>query len=311
MAFGIYTHEKCLEHNPGPGHPECFERLEGIINALRLSQLKDRLTLIQANEASEEQLLLAHTLEHIQHIKQSAPAAGRISLDADTSMSPGSLEAALRGAGAACQAVDDIMNGDVATAFCATRPPGHHATPSQAMGFCIFNNLAIAALYAQKEYNLNKIAILDFDVHHGNGTQDILRGREGILYISTHQSPLYPGSGHQHENVTNNILNIPLEAGFSHNAYKTLLTEEIIPVLDNYQPDFLMVSAGFDAHMQDPLAGLSFTESTYQVLGKELKTLALKVCQGRLLSVLEGGYNLQVLGNSVNNYIAGQLNSKK
>ena len=252
-------------------------------------------------------ILLAHDEFHLEKIRQTAPAEAEASLDADTHMSPGSLNAALRAVGAACQGVDSLMNASAETIFCATRPPGHHATAHQAMGFCLFNHIAIAALYARQKYNLSRIAIVDFDVHHGNGTQDIVRGQDGIFYISTHQSPLYPGSGEISENRNNNILNIPLHGGTGHNTYVAIFEEQVIPVLEAWQPELVLVSAGFDAHQADPLAGLALTDETYQWLGVELKTIANNHCGGKLLSVLEGGYNLDVLPGSVIAYLQGNL----
>ncbi len=309
MPITIITHSDCLLHDPGAGHPENPQRLAGIMQALHTSDISAMLEYNEALLGTDAQILLAHDEFHLEKIRQTAPAEGEASLDADTHMSPGSLDAALRAVGAACMGVDSLMSGAAETIFCATRPPGHHATAHQAMGFCLFNHVAIAALYARQKYDLGKIAIVDFDVHHGNGTQDIMRGQDGIFYISTHQSPLYPGSGEIRENRNNNILNVPLHGGTGHNSYVSIFEEQIIPVLETWQPELLLVSAGFDAHQADPLAGLALTDQTYQWLGSQLKTVANNYCDGKLLSVLEGGYNLDVLPGSVIAYLQGNLES--
>jgi acetoin utilization deacetylase AcuC-like enzyme len=307
MPITIITHSDCLLHDPGAGHPENPQRLAGIMQALQASAISGKLEFNEAPLGTDALILLAHDEFHLEKIRQTAPAEAEASLDADTHMSPGSLNAALRAVGAACQGVDSLMNASAETIFCATRPPGHHATAHQAMGFCLFNHIAIAALYARQKYNLSRIAIVDFDVHHGNGTQDIVRGQDGIFYISTHQSPLYPGSGEISENRNNNILNIPLHGGTGHNTYVAIFEEQVIPVLEAWQPELVLVSAGFDAHQADPLAGLALTDETYQWLGVELKTIANNHCGAKLLSVLEGGYNLDVLPGSVIAYLQGNL----
>jgi acetoin utilization deacetylase AcuC-like enzyme len=309
MPINVITHSDCLEHDPGSGHPENPQRLTGILTALNAADINAELNFYEAPMGRDAQILLAHDEYHLERIRETAPAEGEASLDADTYMSPGSLNAALRAVGAGCQGVDSLMNGDAETVFCATRPPGHHATPNQAMGFCLFNHVAIAALYAQQKYNLSRIAIVDFDVHHGNGTQDIMRGRDGIFYISTHQSPLYPGSGEVSENIDNNIFNIPMHGGTGHSTYVSVFEQQVISALDAWRPELLLVSAGFDAHQEDPLAGMALTDETYQWLGETLKTIANNYCAGKLLSVLEGGYNLAVLPGSVVAYLKGNLKS--
>jgi len=306
MSLTLYTHTDCLDHDPGTGHPENPQRLRGILDALAAGTDLD-LTIKQAQPGNDEQILLAHSAEHVAHVRNSAPDTDTISLDPDTWMSPGSLNAALLAVGAACQGVDDLMTGQAQTVFCATRPPGHHATPTHAMGFCLFNQVAIAALYAQQQYHLERIAIVDFDVHHGNGTQDIMQGREGMFYISTHQSPFYPGSGLEEENRSFNILNLPLDSGTGHEVYVERFRTEILPALEAFNPQLLLVSAGFDAHRDDHLASLALTNDTYRWLGMRLKHLANTCCEGRLLSTLEGGYNLGVLPGSVMAYLDGNL----
>ncbi len=301
----IYHHDDCLTHEPGPFHAENPGRLNVIMAALRDAAFAPPLDYAAAPLGTDEQILLAHTRAYLDLIKASAPTEGHRALDPDTVMSPGSLSAALRAVGAACAGVDDLMQGKTQHVFCATRPPGHHATPNHAMGFCIFNQIAIAALYAMKQHGLERVAIVDFDVHHGNGTQDILLGRDGMLYVSTHQSPLYPGTGQLEENREGNILNVPLPGGTGDRAYQNTFSDEIMPVLNAFEPQLLFVSAGFDAHKADPLAGIALTETTYRWLGQQLRAIANAHAGGKLLSVLEGGYNLDVLGPSVAAYIAG------
>jgi acetoin utilization deacetylase AcuC-like enzyme len=293
----VYSHLDCLQHDPGYGHPESPKRLKVILD--NVDDYK------QAPLGDEKQVLLAHTSDLLERIKALSPSEGLAQIDADTHMSPLSLQAALRGTGAACEAIDELIAGNIQHAFCATRPPGHHATANQAMGFCLFNHIAIAALYAQHLYDVERIAIVDFDVHHGNGTQDIVNGKKGLFYISTHQSPFYPGAGSEADNIPGNIFNIPLSSGTGHSAYQQLFSEQVIPALKDFNPQLLLVSAGFDAHHDDPLASLEFSELTYQWLGEQLGAIAEEYCQCRILSVLEGGYNLDALSGSVLAYLNG------
>jgi acetoin utilization deacetylase AcuC-like enzyme len=303
----LYYHEDCLGHEPGTHHPENPGRLRAVTDRLESSPMKNRLDWLAAPEGRDEQIMLAHASDLLQEVKETAPESGVAALDADTVMSPGSLDAASRAVGAACAGIDELMSGSTSNVFCLTRPPGHHATPDRSMGFCIFNHMAIAALYAQKQYGLQRVAVVDFDVHHGNGTQDILQGKAGQLYISSHQSPHYPGTGSVRENIEHNIFNLPLQAGTTHEEYLALFENRIIPVLQDFQPELLLVSAGFDAHQLDPLGGLNFTEATYFRLGQRLAGIAGIFGNGRILSTLEGGYNLSVLGQSVEAFLAGTL----
>ena len=307
MSLTIYTHADCLAHDPGTGHPENPMRLQGILRALDDSPLKSVITFAEAPLGTDAQVLLAHSPALLKQVKDAAPDSGTVSLDPDTHMSPGSLAAALRAVGATCQGVDDLMAGNGGPVFCATRPPGHHATPDHAMGFCLFNQVAIAAIHGREHHALDRVAIVDFDVHHGNGSQDIALGRDGIFYISTHQSPLYPGTGSTAENRDNNVLNVPLHGGTGHRTYLAAFTEQVLPALEAWQPQLLLVSAGFDAHQGDPLAGMALTDETYRWLGEQLKGVADRYCEGRLLSSLEGGYNLDVLPGSVLAYLEGIL----
>ena len=301
----IYHHDDCLTHDPGEYHAENPGRLGAIMAELRNATFAKALEYVTAPLGTDAQILLAHTEAHLKLIRASAPTEGRRALDPDTVMSPGSLNAALRAVGAACTGVDDLVQRRTRHVFCATRPPGHHATPNRAMGFCLFNHIAIAALYAMQQHHLQRVAIVDFDVHHGNGTQDILLGKEGMLYISTHQSPLYPGTGQTGENRAGNILNVPLPGGTDDASYRSVFSGEVLPVLDAFKPQLLLVSAGFDAHRDDPLACIALTEKTYHWLGRQLRAIADTHTGGSLLSVLEGGYNLEVLGPSVASYLDG------
>ncbi len=306
MSLAIYTHTSCLQHDTGKGHPESAARLDNILTTLRLSSLASQLAWEDAMPAAEEQVLLAHTPEHLSRIRAAIPQTGLAALDADTIISSASLDAALHASGAACQATDAILDGSYRMAFCATRPPGHHATANKAMGFCLFNHIAIAALHARKQ-GVERIAIVDFDVHHGNGTQDILLGKTGLFYLSTHQSPHYPGTGSEAENRPGNILNIPLPAGTSDRSYQEVFREDALPALHAFAPQLLLVSAGFDAHRADPLAGMALSDETYLWLGQILADVAAYHCDGKLLAVLEGGYALPVLGKSVLAFIQGLL----
>lgn len=310
MTISLISHPDCLEHQPGIGHPESSDRLSSLLTTLKNTNFAEPLGYLTAPMGTQEQVLLAHSLAHYTNIIAAAPESGQHSIDADTVMSTGTLNAALRGVGAACKGVDLLLEGATTTSstsnvFCATRPPGHHSTNDQAMGFCFFNNIAIAALYAKHKFNSKRIAIIDFDVHHGNGTEDIIAGKKGILYISTHQSPLYPGSGSISANIPGNILNIPLQANTDDGLYQEIFTQQVLPALNAFKPDLILVSAGFDAHRSDPLAGLLLTEETYHWLGKQIKQVANAYSQGKILAVLEGGYNLDVLGLCASSFIKG------
>lgn len=304
MTIAIYTHPDCLMHDTGPGHPERIARLEVILDALRAAPFADQLAFVEAPLAEEKDLLLAHGAQHIQSICTAAPTTGCVAIDADTIMSPDSLQAALRAAGAACAAVDAVIARQYKSAFCAVRPPGHHATHDQAMGFCLFNNIAIAALHALQESAIERVAIVDFDVHHGNGTQDIVEPHKRILFVSTHQSPFYPGTGFATENQAGHILNIPLSPGTDGEEYREIFKSAVLPALERFMPQLLLVSAGFDAHRDDPLAGLELVEDDYRWIGAELTAAAEKYCEGRMISFLEGGYNLEHLASSVVAYLS-------
>ncbi len=262
----------------------------------------------QAPMATEEIVTLAHPLEYFQAIRNASPSEGMVRIDADTSMSPGSFEAALRGAGGAAFAVDEVMNQKASNAFVATRPPGHHAETAKPMGFCFFNNAAIAARYAQTRYGVERAAIVDFDVHHGNGSQDIFWADKSVLYSSTHEMPLYPGTGEIGERGEyDTIVNAPLRAGDGGNQFRDAFESVILPRLRKFRPDILIISAGFDAHTRDPLANLNLVEADYTWVTQKLMEIADDSAQGRIVSILEGGYDLQGLARSAAAHVSALM----
>ena len=287
-----------MNHLNPPGHPERPDRLRAIENALEGEQFQT-LAREQAPAASLEIVALCHPMEYVEAIRDAAPKEGLVQLDADTSMSPGSLEAALRAVGAAVHAVDEVVAKKAQNAFCAMRPPGHHTERSRPMGFCIFNQAAIAARYAQKEHGLGRVAVVDFDVHHGNGTQDIFWSDAALMYCSTHQMPLYPGTGAVSERGEHdNIVNAPLRAGDGGEQFRAAMETRILPRLASFGPELIVISAGFDAHMRDPLANLQFNEADFGWATRKIMDVADKTAQGRVVSTLEGGYDLEALSRS-------------
>ncbi|MCO7225663.1 histone deacetylase family protein [Pleionea sp. CnH1-48] len=296
--MGLYYlyHQHCLAHEMGNSHPEAPARLNSIENALQQCGLWDAFYHVKAQPATQRQLQLAHQTEYLDYVLTHAPSQGYLQLDADTQMNSASLKAALLAAGSGPQALDLIAQGEVQRAFCAMRPPGHHAEHNKAMGFCIFNNIAITALYARQQ-GYERVAIIDFDVHHGNGTENIVAGKDGLWLCSTFQSPLYPFSGE--EPLADNIFNIPLPAATGSEDIRTIWREQVIPAIADYAPDLLLVSAGFDAHQDDPLAQLNLTDDDYAYFGETLKAQAQATATGKGIAFLEGGYQLQALGRSV------------
>ena len=299
MSIALITHPACLGHDTGPYHPECADRLRAVLAALETQEFTDLLR-ESAPHATTEQLCRVHPANYVDAIISIRPPEGEmVQLDADTAMSAGSAEAALRGAGAAVAGVDAVMEGWARAAFAAVRPPGHHAEPSRPMGFCLFNNAAVAALHARARWGVQRIAVVDFDVHHGNGTQAMFAADPNLFYASSHQHPCYPGTGMANERgVAGNIVNAPLRPGADSAAFRAAWSDVILPALDRFAPGLLIVSAGFDAHKADPLAQLRVETTDYAWITKELLRIATVHCGGRLVSVLEGGYDLEALAAS-------------
>ncbi|WP_225764725.1 histone deacetylase family protein [Stenotrophomonas sp. Marseille-Q4652] len=289
----VFTHPACLQHDPGPDHPESPERLAVVLEALRAA-FPGQLQWREAPAAKFGELARVHDRELIDSLLQPQQQPLR-NIDMDTRMSPGSATAAVHAAGAGVAAVDAVMLGDDPRAFCAVRPPGHHATASTAMGFCLFNNIAIAAAYARDRHGLERVAVVDFDVHHGNGTQAIFVQDPAVGYFSTHQSGLFPHSGNMRERGVGNIRNVLLPPGSGGFRFRNVWAEEMLPAIDAFEPQLLLISAGFDAHMRDPQADLMLETEDFAWLSAELAAIARHRCGGRLVSMLEGGYDLQAL----------------
>lgn len=298
MTTRLYTHDAGLAHDTGPMHPERPERLRAIYRALE-DEAFAGLDRREAPKATLKQIGLVHPPGYAEAILDAIPESGTRNLDGDTIVSPGSGEAALRAAGGACAAVDAVLDGEARNVFVATRPPGHHAEPSTPMGFCLFSNVAIAARHAQAAHGLTKVAVMDFDVHHGNGTQAAFWDEPTLLYTSTHQMPLYPGTGAAGETgVANNIVNAPLAPRSDGAAFREAMEVRILPAIDAFAPELLIISAGFDAHFRDPLASLEFEAEDFHWATVELMAMADRHCGGHLISCLEGGYDLQGLAES-------------
>ena len=298
MKTVYYSHPDFLLHDTGGGHPERAARLKSIVEVLAQAPFAG-LIRVEAPMGTEQQVQLIHPAAHIKHLREVLPVKGTYHLNADTVLSPDSLTAAFRAVGAVCDAVDRVMGQGADNAFCAVRPPGHHAEPMQAMGFCLFNNVAIAAEHARQQYHLQRIAIVDFDVHHGNGTQAAFYHQPQVLYASSHEMPHYPGTGDPSEKGVGNIVNVPLKAGDTGVEFRAKYQSHILPALEQFKPQFLLVSAGFDAHQADRLSNIKLNADDYRWVTQALKDIADRHCEGRLVSVLEGGYNLPALGESV------------
>ena len=298
MTTRYYSHPIYLEHLTPVGHPERPDRLRAIAKVLE-HDVFDALDRVEAPRGDETTILYAHPAEHLDRVKAQIPAEGIARIDADTSASPKSWEAALTAIGAANAAVDDVFTGKADNVFVAARPPGHHAEKDRAMGFCLFNNAAIAARHAQKAHGAERVAIVDWDVHHGNGTQDIFWDDPTVLYCSTHQMPLYPGTGAKDETGAGNIVNAPLSPQSGSDLFREAFESRILPALDDFRPDLIIISAGFDAHHRDPLAEINLEEADFAWATAELMDRAGRWSNNRLVSLLEGGYDLQGLGLSV------------
>lgn len=298
MYTSFFTHSACLGHDTGEGHPECTERLRAVLAAFETEEfyLLDRR---EAPPATMEQLTRVHPVEHVEKLLSPVAEGAYHTIDDDTVLSAGTAEAALRAAGAVVAAVDLVARGEARNAFCAVRPPGHHAERIKAMGFCLFNNAAVGAYHARAVHGLNRVAVIDFDVHHGNGTQDIFQNDPGMLYCSTHQAPLYPHTGDISETgAFNNIVNAPLPAMAGSPEFRHAMTQAILPAIDHFKPDLIIISAGFDAHTRDPLANLHLTDDDFVWATRKIGELARTHCGARIVSVLEGGYNLRALASA-------------
>ena len=311
MTTLVLTHSASLGHDMGPGHPERPDRIRAIEHILEEERFQ-LLVRARAPAGARTSILRVHSESYFARLEAAAPAVGLVQLDADTAMGPGTLEAAIRAAGGACQAVDEVMRGKVDNCFVAMRPPGHHAERATPMGFCFFNNAAIAARHAQAAHSAKRVAIMDFDVHHGNGTQDIFWSDPSVLYCSTHQIPLYPGTGGAGDTGEyGTIVNAPLAPGDGGVAFRAALREKILPRIDAFAPDLVVVSAGFDAHRRDPLGNLELVEEDFAWVTSELVKLAEKHAGGRLVSVLEGGYDLGALARSVAAHVGALMEAPR
>ena len=307
MTTLLLTNPAGLQHLTPAGHPERPDRLRAVARALDADRFK-ALVRVEAPAASFETIALCHPMDYVEALRDATPQEGIVHLDADTAMSPGSFEAALRGAGGAVHAVDTVVAGKAANAFVATRPPGHHAETARPMGFCLFNNVAIGARHAQKSHGVGRVAIVDFDVHHGNGSQEIFWSDPTVMYCSTHQMPLYPGTGAASERGDHdNIVNAPLRAGDGGTQFRAAFEAHILPRLSGFQPELVMISAGFDAHARDPLANLNLLEADFDWVTHRLMEIADASAQGRVVSVLEGGYDLEGLANSAAAHVAALM----
>jgi acetoin utilization deacetylase AcuC-like enzyme len=297
VKTGLITSDTYQNHNTGDGHPEKIDRVTSVIENFKKINNK-KLIWKKPNNFDSSLLIKTHSLDYINFVDQSFPANGFAFLDGDTIVSPGSKDATKDAVGSIISAIDGVENKEFKNAFCAVRPPGHHAEKNKAMGFCIYNNVAVGANYLIEKYKYNKIAIIDFDVHHGNGTQNIFYENDKVLYLSTHQYPYYPGSGTENEKGKfNNIFNIPLEAGTNSEQYLNAY-EHILNKINQFKPEFILFSAGFDAHKDDPLAQLYLQTEDFYTLTKRTLELAKKYCAGKVVSILEGGYDLQALQDS-------------
>jgi acetoin utilization deacetylase AcuC-like enzyme len=302
MSTLLLTHPACLEHDTGPYHPERPARLEAVLRALGDDSFR-RLDRREAPLAEERHIALVHPLAHIESVIESIPGVGHGAIDGDTLVSPGSREAALRAAGGVVAAIDALAAGEAANAFCAVRPPGHHAEPDKAMGFCLFNNIAIGALHARAAHGARRVAVVDFDVHHGNGTQAMFERDPDLFYASTHQWPLYPGTGAADERGVGNIFNVPLRPHAGGGEFRTAFERFILPALDAFRPEWLLISAGFDAHAADPLAALELHEDDFAWVTSALLEIAAAHARGRVVSALEGGYDLAALAASASAHV--------
>ena len=307
MTTLLISHPAGLNHLTPAGHPERPDRLRAVEQALEDEKFQS-LTRVLAPEAEIDSIALCHPRDFVEEIRDASPAEGLVRIDSDTVMSPGSYEAAIRAVGGAMLAVDEVLAKKASNAFCAMRPPGHHAETVRPMGFCLFNSIAIAARHARKKYGVERVAIVDFDVHHGNGTQEIFWSDPNVMYCSTHEMPLYPGTGAKSERGNHdNIVNAPLRAGDGGERFREAVESALIPRLRTFAPGLLMISAGFDAHTRDPLANLNLVEDDFGWVTRKLMDVADETCEGRIVSLLEGGYDLQGLARSVDAHVTALM----
>lgn len=304
MSIIIIQHDECLRHKPGDKHPESPLRVKAVLSGL--DNLKG-LEHLPAPKATLEQITRVHPSQFWAELVDIEPSRGQVSLDEDTFLNKGSIDASLRGSGALCFAIDQILSDKAQRAFCAVRPPGHHSEPETAMGFCLLNHVAIGALHALQHPVINRVAIVDFDVHHGNGTQAVFENNPNVLFISSHQVPLYPGTGQKEETGCGNILNLPLAPGDGSAAFRKAWNSLALPAIHRFKPDLILVSAGFDAHHRDPLAQLELQDDDYRWITDEICDLATDSAHGRVASILEGGYDLQALATAGRAHVEGLL----
>jgi acetoin utilization deacetylase AcuC-like enzyme len=309
MPTVLFTHPTCLDHEMGAWHPESPDRLRAIMKALE----HEDFAYLQRREApvgTVKEIERVHAPFYVESIFENVPAHGHVHLDPDTALNRASGQAALLAVGGICAAVDAVVNGEARNAFCAVRPPGHHAEVSQAMGFCLFNNVAVAAEHARHVHGLERVAVVDFDVHHGNGTQNYFYRYRDLFYASSHQWPCYPGTGMEHETgVFNNIVNAPLRPGAGSDDFRAAYRQRILPALDAFAPDLILISAGFDAHVRDPLAQLRVQTQDFAWLTREILDIAERRSGGRIVSTLEGGYDLEALAASVAAHVKALMGS--
>ncbi len=298
----IIQHDDCLRHNPGAKHPESTQRVKAVLSGLEGFKGLQRLP---APLATAEQITRVHPAEFWDDLKAKEPSEGLAAVDPDTFLSSGSINAALRASGGLCFAIDQILGDKALRAFCAVRPPGHHSSPEYAMGFCLLNHVAIGALHALENPAIGRVAIIDFDVHHGNGTQAVFEQNPNVMYVSSHQSPMFPGTGHIEETGCGNILNLPLAAGDGSAAFQNVWSQQGLPAIHGFEPDLILISAGFDAHQRDPLAQLEVQDADYRWITEEICDLATDSCQGRVASILEGGYDMQALASAARAHVEG------
>ena len=302
MTTLILTHPACIDHDPGSGHPEAPARLKAVLDGLQRweaagSAASGAIAWVEAPKAERGALLLVHGAEHVDRVLGAVPNSGTAYLDPDTGLSPATGDALMRAVGAVTAGVDAVLGGAAQNAFAAVRPPGHHATPNRAMGFCLFNNIAIGALHARRNHGLGRIAVLDFDVHHGNGTEAVFRDDDGLFFASSHQFPYYPGTGSgRHDSA--HILNAPLASGSGSAEFRAAWGQHLLPALEQFAPELVLISAGFDAHRRDPLADINLVEADFAWATGEIRAIAESCCAGRLVSTLEGGYDLDALAAS-------------